>query len=482
MSLRAMLRECLVAFLALSFGGCGGSSNSPQDAAVDATPDEGVPPDATILDPVRVHVLLLGQPAEGAHVVFHDFDGLPLADILTDDEGNAEYVMAGGAVTVGVFLQAPVPSMNVNRNRHALRTVLGVKPGDELTFAMPSLAETINDRTAQVYLPTEEVGLTLVRADVGANCSTNGFETPPNPITNPMARHIGVGCFGASNKLGVVAFGQDQSTALTVFSTKKGITPPAPGGSVDVNMDSSWTPWEGNHRTFTLNVTNAPKPGGAGSLNGFHVSDSVVFPAINGTEQNVPAASPQAVSFATSYPEGFAEELHLEFDLVPSWRGAAASQYSMNERLLMPAGDKSETIDLGAQLPPLPYGLTVKLPSNGRPSMEWKLLPGGNAFEAAMYSLTWSAAKATRPDTEGQWTIIGPPPAHSRVVFPSLPESMIEYWPIGVSPREGHIALIHQDLTSDYEALKDMLSGMTGRILPAFGHAYLARARYRLLL
>ena len=116
-------------------GSCGDDGNNK---AIDAAVTDGAKPiDAKIADaapptPVSVSVINDGSAVGSATVYFLNADGTTAGEALTDANGSASHTVgSGGSVTVVV--QAPTPTA-ATTGVFSLRTVEGVKPGDQLAF------------------------------------------------------------------------------------------------------------------------------------------------------------------------------------------------------------------------------------------------------------------------------------------------------------------------------------------------------------
>jgi hypothetical protein len=132
----------------------GGASDPPMDDPNDPPPTE-----------VRITVHDPSGPLAGLPVVFLDVNDAVAADVVTDAQGTAIAKLATGSVTVirAAAMSQPGPSAS------SLYTYVGVKAGDQLELALPSI-EPSNPVTVNVTVPaTEEVGVPVeVRTPCGS--------------------------------------------------------------------------------------------------------------------------------------------------------------------------------------------------------------------------------------------------------------------------------------------------------------------------
>jgi hypothetical protein len=331
---------------------CGSVNSGPRDANGGGPPDAGPggPPDARPVDVDggpgdidsgvpnprgTVHVTVVdpsgtGVPAVGVTVVFIDPDGTVVKTASTDSTGKTSAdVLPGASVTT------VIPAASAFR----MRTMLAVKPGDDLVIG-PKVIDTQVNGTFTLTWPDDPTHATTfsVYGPCGLVGVTTFDPTGPSP-TAPTTLTFGVqnGCRPNPAEFLVWARGQQ---GISLFFNDSVNVPFAPNGSFA--MPSAW-----NSQSFSATYTNL-------SLVSTITSDRIVpdggrsFPVTNSATDPISVSLPGPIGVTARMVSKFSASSGSAQTVRQKLPGASTT-YALNVNEALLAWLSTPTFDVAAQ-------------------------------------------------------------------------------------------------------------------------------------
>ncbi len=375
--------------------------------AIDAALPDAALPDAHEIDadpsgPLSLIALgVFEAPAVGARVFSHAADGSWLESSFTDVDGRATLrVPPGGAVTIAT--QSSDPS--------TLTTILGVAPGDSLTFLYEE---------AEVPLQGPKVGEVTINLpayagagsySVGHNCGENLGAAAAVPNTSSLFQR----CRGAGD-INVVASAIRTSPeqANLAFAAGSG---PLIDGLATINL----TTW---HAAASADITlqNVP-PSSTIELGGQVVLGSATV--------DLYCTQPSGSVFRCPVPSNPTAGMGLRASVYVN--GPGKSDRHMTKGFAFPV--TAPAIDL-AGLAPLITSPFLDIPEAGRPRVRWSSSGSLDAMAGGFVMLSWTDANG-----DHSWTFIMPPGLE--IHAPAFPPGVIDDWLPSVQAADIEIELI----------------------------------------
>jgi hypothetical protein len=420
--------------------------------APDATsPDSSLPPgdaaqEAAPIDTATVVVTDAGAPVPGVTVVFQDAAGTLVGTAVTGADGKASaVVVAGSQITV-------VTGTTGNRR---LLTYLGVKPGDVLNVALPSI------RAVSITLANGNPGSTTSVVAGNFDCSAvppvSGGQTVlalrPSCITGPV--------------FPVLALSTASLAAITYYSFLKGVAPAA-SGATNVAGLSAWTAGT----TYRVDVTNAPNLPGASARLG-QIANNQAFAS---TAPGFVLASGIGTANFTVAP-GYADAYQGEVQFT-DYPPLLTRTVSFAKRFA--GGGATQALDLTPGVLPQLASLTVT--GTTRAVVTWTATSSLAATDGGAVSVTWSQPIDGGFDVV-TWTFIVPPDTLT-LTLPALPVALAAFAPDATSSvLTPSVAFVESDLLAGYDAARTQagafglssvalgfwLNGLKSPALPAAG-------------
>ena len=417
--------------------GADGSGNEGADGNGSGAPDGGAS-DVAVDAPagsVAVVVATPSGPESNVSIVFSNADGSVLATGTTDATGKATQAMSPGGMVTALL------------GTGTLVTFVEVAPGDVLN---------VLDTTGVPQPPTDQWLLTGVPTTAAPGgtpnyyvlygpCSQNnrGVAAPFNPSAFPA---ISCAYAGPVPTL-LTAIDLVNGTALNSlggFAYSKTSVFPADGGTLDIDLDQTWSPTS----TLDVNVTNVPPGVDPSDVEVEHdeYADGYPFaPYPYGPVVTADAdAGTESLSYET-YP-GFA-------DFVQSEARLSAQLFAEDHRVVngQNIASRSDTIpttvsfDLSQLLPQILSAGVDNVSAPLRPIVSWT--PVGSLASADGTYVVLSDGESY------SWTLVVPPSA-TQVQVPALPASVSSWAPDPTVSFQVLVATVEVDGVSGYAALR----------------------------
>ena len=381
----------LVGFTCIVFSvGCS------DDDKVRHLPDAPPPPDADVdastFGPVSLTILQGVDPRVGIRVVFQNADSSVVADTTTGTDGKASaMMMPGGSVTaIDPFPgQSPGGIATVTD----IRTIAGVKPGDQLRmFEQP--INTPAAITVNVILPIDNAASDYY---VSTNCLFDQPIPSAGSGSQPMGTLVLSGCGPTSNLL-VRTFDSTLAPNASLYRQNVALVD---NGTVDLTA-ATYTAIP----DVTFSYTNVPAELTAVFLNGvratslgriyeFNTNEPVDTGSANFSLKVPDITGATAVTASTFYSGGgFTQHMLTEW-------GPASSSYSLDTAgMFLPSFDGPAQLDVAAH------------------SAKWTVMGGSGQPDFVMVR---AFLGREAPAQSWRWTVVAP--GGTQAVMPVLPAS-----------------------------------------------------------
>ena len=401
--------------------GGGGGGPDDVDAAVEEQP--------IVPDPVTVVARYNLQPSPGAFVFYHDTDGTPLGEAVTDENGVVVLteVPAGGAVTVWL------------RHVMKLESVLAVQPGDVLTFDEadprdlgdgPSSLLTMNVRTPasgqgtlyQLLHPCKPAS--TIQVAPNTTVVTDVLETCADEPNIPIVSY-GI---AAGAPVRVDGSAVDEVPFKTLQSAVA-----MPAGAPLGNVEAFLPARNGNATTRIWPVYR----------HYFMEVPQTLNLALTGTEQSV--LGPR-----------FVPDIYEAFRV----NGQVVNNTNEFTQTLFVAANIDGTISTDGENPSpadltgaLTYMTGVDLVSEDPLSISYQ--PGSIDCENGVVDMRYAAAIRALNDATVQWWVYGPD-GSGALVYPRLPPfSQSQLWPLGPGSVQDMAAGFFSNSTWTYDEIRN---------------------------
>lgn len=334
-------------------------------------------------------------PMAGIDIVAHDATGAPTAHVTTGADGRARAaVEQGGMITV----------LMADGSWRERATIMGVRPGDELTFVSPRLR--IEERgTANVSL-SEYPGAATYVIELG--CAT----VYTGQISQPISIDVRSNCLSADGTLQVLATALGGEGLPLAHSWLRGVAWTQP-------LELTMPPWS-DVAAYTVEASNAPA--GAVGLR-LEVSCDAGGVALCSRDAAAGIGPGGSASLSVRYAPGFADALESSLALVFSEEMGSihAASLLLARRSTLPA---SEPVDLGATLLPAIEWGTIEAVDPARPAMSWTRAGDLSGTDGGVLRFAWSTTESWE-----RWMLLVPPDVPSPVTLPALPEELSAWAP-----------------------------------------------------
>lgn len=415
-----LVYTCMVVAAAGLLGACGEVVKNPaSDGSVDA-PQATV--SVTVLSPIGD-----GLPDPSAKVVFQDPDGAVVSDVAVDAMGHAEAVLPRGGTVSAIRLVVDTAA----ELSASVTTVLGVKPGDNLTLGLKANATV-----------TTLGGQTQMKATFTPPADGSGkysFYTPcalSIAGASPATLNFWDSCHG--DTFDVLAVTTNAANGTPMFLKESGVKYVS-GGMFGIN--GLFTPMN----NFTLILTNI-----ADAVN----SASVARASLNGNlpsfRFSVPIGDPPAGSTSVTlpYPQGFGTRSELSITM-----GRPDAQVPQRHEVHTDSLGPSATVDLGKL--PLPWFSDVtQTPTGGT----WRMVAGGGAPDGMLTSWSGTWNDGARPISVA-WKVVQPADL-AGMKLPKLPAAYAMVDPgqqtAAVTPSGMSLYMADYDTVAGYDELRQM--------------------------
>jgi hypothetical protein len=354
-----------------------------------------------------------GSFGDGLTVTFHDPAGAVAAVQTTDAAGEAQHdISTGGGATVA-FLDA-------SQQPDRLRTVMGVSPGETITFGRPAIADPVV-QTAMVTIPgAPPTGAAGVSLEAGTGeCVVSTGLAPPGPVPVPILSH----CVATGSTYGVIAYAEDASHKRLGFSAMRGI----PTGTAAVALP----PWQTTFASFQVNLSNAPSAtdapcvaGDAGALCATARLDvfagGVTFSRDPASRKDFGMVAGGSTALTYHVAIGFFDALRYPVG-IPFGPGAQDGSALLVRQIAgIPANDP---IDLGQTLLPRVHDVTAD-PGTTPIVVRFASDAPAVGADAVIVQIALSARIDGGAQNGPRWLLIAPPTQASPVTFPQLPTEL----------------------------------------------------------
>jgi hypothetical protein len=370
--------------------------DSTIDDVIDGEPDRGdlsdLTPDAE-REPVTVRIWNDGVAWPAQTVVFSDSAGEIIETTMTGDDGSVtRYVEPDAMVTAAVT----IGDMTI------LRTVMGVQPGDEIPFGVPTAPAD-----------TEAVGRLAVTLPGAVTDATDyivtiGCENSESSELAEIFVEVTADCLHGEDRVDLLVFARDVDGEPLEIATVTEVEV-ATEGDTRVVLET----WDDTVSSLHVVMTNLP----AGS------HDLDLDGLLNGQQFELMWAGDGGevtgggtVDYTTVVPDGFFTQLHYYWQ---SFLDDSETERAtvIAERIEWP--DSLER-DLGVVLLATPGVAEF----DGDRTFSWIEPSETSEADAAFLQTRWVGS-----DPEGMWVVWFPPETGSPLVLPRMPDSLTGYRP-----------------------------------------------------
>lgn len=374
-------------------------------------------------DPPVVVVSDLDGPLAGAHVVFHDPDGAPVAHQTTDADGRASADVDGGGMVTVLF---------ADDGSRLRGTIVGVERGDELAMVVSRRHVT-------------EVGTVRVTVAPFAGAAVYVFETAcaavyTASLAQPVAIEIRSNCLAADGTLPLLVTARDGEGGMMAVAAIPALPWIEP---MNVVMPAWSAP-------SVITLAGSAAPAGTSALFG-ELAYDVNGAFLGGSEAHTALVPGQAASFALPYAPGLGELLQARLALVYGSDLEEPDGASMLVRRMTTPTDLA--LDLGADLLPRLPAPSIDPSVLGRPTATWPAVDipaadGGGAY------FVWNEGSGDLED----WTVVIPPDVGGRVQLPELPEDLATWAPTAAATfGRATVLFADADWLSSYRGLRETI-------------------------
>jgi hypothetical protein len=381
---------------------------------------------------VKATVLSLvsdGAPDTTATVVFQNADGSVASDGAVDAAGHAQAMLPGGGSVTSIRITSDTP----NGLTAQVTTILGVKPGDDLTFGFKA-AGTITNQGGQTSM-----AVSFTAPDAGASYTAytacGSVASTPAVPPSPLTLQFRDSCHGATFDLVVVASGG--KLASPMFAKLTGV---AHANGESFTIPQGFT----TMASYAVNMTNIPD-----AVSSLTVTRSSMIDSTPAADEVFPATDPPAgpLSITLPFPQAFGTRSQVAVTM----NRADATSTQRHERhtaTLMPSAD----FDLGTQLPWLG---SVAVTATGA---SWATVVPGDAPDGMLTQWVGRWNDGARPVTI-LWRVVQPAEA-SGMTLPRLPAAYAALDPgqqaVTVTPTTVGIVMVDYDKVAGYDELRQM--------------------------
>lgn len=394
---------------------------SASDAAVDAPP---APVKATVLT-----LLSDGAADPTAKVLFQGADGSVVSDGLVDAGGHAQAMLPGGGTVSAIRITSDTP----NGLTAQITTILGVKPGDDLTFGLKAPG-TITNQGGQTTMTA-----TFTPPDAGASYTfftACGTDTPVATAPSTVVLHFRDSCHGDTfDLLALASGGKLVSPMFLKLTSIKYVS----GGPFTIPVGFT------TMSTFTVNMTNV-----ADAVSSLSVARSSMIDSASVGEELSPTSDPPAggSSITVPFPQGFGtrSEVAITMNRADS---TSTQRHELHTATLVPSVD----VDLGKQQLPWLTGVAPTLTG-----ATWTTVVPGDMPDGMLTQWSGRWNDGARPVTV-LWRVIQPVEA-TGMTLPRLPASYATIDPgqqtVAVTPSTLALAMADYDNVAGYDELRQM--------------------------
>jgi hypothetical protein len=350
-------------------------------------PDTGIPPEGAVT--VQVLDFVLG-PRSGVRIIAGRTDGVMLEEVTTDGLGMAELdVPSGGTITAAIEDEFS--------GRYVFHAVLGVEPGDHLTFGEQRPAASPS---------TQQLEITFDGAYPSANQHDLAFGCHLSTVRQPQTGAISIdypppGCTATSSvTVLLTAYGD---SGLLAYAGRVDV-PISATGSTAIDL----SPWQTPSLPLDVRVTNRPD----------HLGYAIGSAAMVGGQRYVTAGRANYVSTSSSVAEtlllpDFGDGLEI---VVQSGFGRYAQVTSRGPRVSTFSVDGATDF-----LPPI-TAVEIEEGPDGRPEFRRTTAATAADLDATLIGLSWPDIGEI--DAYARWQILIPPDAPDTLRAPELPSDL----------------------------------------------------------
>lgn len=381
----------LVGFTCIVFSfGCGDSDG------VRHLPDAPPPPDADVdastFGPVTLTITQGVDARVGIRVLFQNADSSVVADTTTGTDGKATAMMMPGGFVTAID---PFPGQSPGGISTVtdIRTVAGVKPGDQLKMFERPVVEPASI-TVNVILPIDNNASEYY---VSTNCLFDSPISSPGSGAQPMGTLVLSGCGPTSNLL-VRSFDQFLVPSGAIYRQNVALTD---NGTIDLSAatftaipDVAFS-YTNVPAGLTAVFTNGVRLTSLGKIFEFNTNEPVDAGSAAFTVKVPDITGSTAVTASTFYSGGgFTQHMLTEW-------GAAGSSYALDTTgMFLPEFDAAATLDIAGH------------------KMKWTTTGGSVQPDFVMVK---AFLGRETPVQSWRWTVVAP--GGTEAVMPVLPSS-----------------------------------------------------------